>query len=372
MKKCLLGIAMLLIAGFSFAQDNFVVKPSDAEMVFDLSNPDATVTKEFKVYINASEIECYRTAYFCVTIPDGLELVSYSTRTEKWIELEGSLASGELVSATADVNYYLKGRGENVLAVAIKHTTEEYGFPFENEEPLIRFKCKMTDKVLPGANEFKISDKPFVTGEEGEDVRMMLTKMDKTEVFPPATQTPIDLKVKLAMGSSKYATLCWPAALDFEGTGLTAQVATGTTGGMVQREEVTKVPAGTPVILTADAGDYFLKGAVGDGVAAPASNILKGTADAAYTATSNTFALAQKTEGVGFYRCQAGVEIPKYKAYIEQAGSADESFLFEETTGINNVEAEADNADVYTISGVKVQNPSQKGIYIINGKKVVK
>ena len=141
---------------------------------------------------------------------------------------------------------------------------------------------------------------------------------------------------------------------------------------MVQREEVVKVPANTPVILVGAKGPYFLKSAEENGLTAPATNVLKGTADGPYTATNKTFALASKNEGVGFYRCEADVVIPQYKAYIESDSSADESFLFEETTGISSVEAEAGNTDAYTISGVKVKNPTQKGIYIINGKKVVK
>ena len=68
---------------------------------------------------------------------------------------------------------------------------------------------------------------------------------------------------------------------------------------------------------------------------------------------------------------QAGVEIPKYKAYIEDAGSAAEGFLFEETTGISTIDAQEADAESYTLSGVRVNQPTQKGIYIVNGKKVV-
>ena len=43
----------------------------------------------------------------------------------------------------------------------------------------------------------------------------------------------------------------------------------------------------------------------------------------------------------------------------------------DETTGINNVQARADNAQWYTLSGVKVDKPTKRGIYIVNGRKVV-
>ncbi len=372
MKKCLLGIAMLLTAGFSFAQqETYTISPSASSMEFDIDDPAATdkVVKEFSLMLNVPEVENYRSGLCFITIPEGLQLVSYSTRTEVWHQAAGAFASGELQDPIVSSEY---DKEHNVLKVAFTHATADFGVPFELSEPICKFKAKLTSKLVIGEQNFLISENHYPVGYVGEDTRMVLVKMDDTEIMPQETETPIELKAKLTVGASGYATLCWPGALDFAGTGLTANVAISTNDGFVQREEVSKVPASTPVILSADAGSYYLKSAVENNLAAPASNILKGTADAAYTATSNTFALAQKTEGVGFYRCQAGVEIPKYKAYIEQAGSADESFLFEETTGINNVEAEADNADVYTISGVKVQNPSQKGIYIINGKKVVK
>lgn len=364
MKKCLLGIAMLLTAGFSFAQESFTVTPSPATM-------QPGDEQEFIVSINVSESNVLnlRTANFYIQIPEGLEAMqAYGNKLRpKYVDMvkESSL---EMLEATVEVVYRTE---YNVLGIAVYHTAEDVGFPMEQTEQILKFKLRATDKIQTGEKFIVIGNKPFTDGFEGEDVRMMCTTLDNTEVFPEETQNPINLEVNFEVGESGYATLCWPVALDFDGTGLSAFAATGIEKGMVSRQEVKTIPAATPVIIEAAAGTYKLQ-TTADEVAAPSVNILKGTADGAYTATANTFALAKKAEGVGFYRCTAGVEIPQYKAYIENEGSADESFLFEETTGINTLDAEAANADVYTISGVKVQNASQKGIYIVNGKKVVK
>ena len=44
-----------------------------------------------------------------------------------------------------------------------------------------------------------------------------------------------------------------------------------------------------------------------------------------------------------------------------------------EILGVKDIETvEQTNYTVYTISGVRVNNPAQHGIYIVNGKKVVK
>jgi hypothetical protein len=53
------------------------------------------------------------------------------------------------------------------------------------------------------------------------------------------------------------------------------------------------------------------------------------------------------------------------------AANAPMSFTFIDPTGINEVTTTIDNNEVYSISGVRVNNAQQKGIYIINGKKVV-
>ena len=54
-----------------------------------------------------------------------------------------------------------------------------------------------------------------------------------------------------------------------------------------------------------------------------------------------------------------------------ESSAAAESMLFEETTGIQQVKTNVANNDVFTISGVKVNDTQRKGIYVTNGKKVV-
>ena len=103
MKKFLLGIAMLLTAGFTFAQDNFVISPSSYAMTFDINNPDAKVEKEFTVVMNVSEPESYRAGLIFITIPQGLELVSYSSRSDIWHKAIGCWSSGELADVVVDL-----------------------------------------------------------------------------------------------------------------------------------------------------------------------------------------------------------------------------------------------------------------------------
>ena len=67
------------------------------------------------------------------------------------------------------------------------------------------------------------------------------------------------------------------------------------------------------------------------------------------------------------------VAIPADKAYLKVSnGSAARlSVVFEESTGISTVETvKAQNGETYNLSGQRVAQP-QKGLYIVNGKKVI-
>jgi hypothetical protein len=79
---------------------------------------------------------------------------------------------------------------------------------------------------------------------------------------------------------------------------------------------------------------------------------------------------------VGFYKASGDGTLAAHKAYLALgAGNAHEFLGFdfgEETTGIKTMAAERSifGADFYNIAGQRVAQP-QKGLYIVNGKKVI-
>ncbi len=97
-------------------------------------------------------------------------------------------------------------------------------------------------------------------------------------------------------------------------------------------------------------------------------NDLKGTAEDIEAA--GKYVLTQP-EGkvIGFYLADQGT-IKAGKAYLEGA-SGIKAFLFnDEATGISNVNVN-ENGAIYNLAGQRL-NKMQKGINIINGKKVLK
>ena len=178
--------------------------------------------------------------------------------------------------------------------------------------------------------------------------------------------------------SAGYATYTTPNNVDFAGTGITAYKVSAIGDDKVTLAEVTEAPAGTPLILQADAGNYCL-----DIIASAAEvtgNKLE-VSDGSITTTDGTtvYALASKGEPavVGFYKVKAGVKVPAGKCYLSvakpTAPEAPEFLGFGDgnTTGIkaiDNGQLTIDN--VYNLNGQRVAQPT-KGLYIVNGKKVI-
>ena len=85
------------------------------------------------------------------------------------------------------------------------------------------------------------------------------------------------------------------------------------------------------------------------------------------------FVLAKKNDKVGFYKWNGG-SLTSGKVYLPApAGARDYlEFSFDETTALTlvNSEKRTVNSDIYNLAGQRVANPT-KGLYIVNGKKVV-
>ena len=123
-----------------------------------------------------------------------------------------------------------------------------------------------------------------------------------------------------------------------------------------------------PVVLKGAAGVYSFA-PTGDAVAKVDGNVLKGAADD--IAASGQYVLAQpEGEPVGFYKATSGT-IKAGKAYLETASGV-KAFLFsgDDATGISAVESLNENGAIYNVAGQRL-NKMQKGINIVNGKKVL-
>ncbi len=135
--------------------------------------------------------------------------------------------------------------------------------------------------------------------------------------------------------------------------------------------KVTSVPKGTPVVLKNE-GEYTLAP-----VATPESvdgNMLKAS-DGTVEGSSSIFVLAKPAnKEVGFYAVKEGTTVAKGKAYLEIANADVKSFAFsfaDQADGIETLSTSTlKGENIFNIAGQRIQK-MQKGINIVNGKKVV-
>ena len=127
-----------------------------------------------------------------------------------------------------------------------------------------------------------------------------------------------------------------------------------------------KIAAGVGLLIK---GEESVEFDVEESGEEPEGNLLVGVLDPKELEEGEAFILV----GGSFHPCSAGT-FPAGKAYLEaEAVSGAKVIVFGgETTGINEVKAQDSSSEIYTIGGIRVKNAQQKGVYIINGKKVVK
>ena len=209
-----------------------------------------------------------------------------------------------------------------------------------------------------------------------------------------------EFALDLAVSTVGYATLmlaynatipsgvtCYTAAVDGNVAKLTAI-------------EGNVLPANTPVIVEANEGTYSFN-STSENVAAVGKNQLAGTLYSKYiTPDANTtcYVLANGDKGVGLYKAALNVNtdtsndgtaeepVVTYESFLNNANkvylpvtvnpsNAAPMFSFdrgEGTTGIENSELTTQNSPlIYDLLGRRVEK-MEKGIYIVNGKKVIR
>lgn len=176
-----------------------------------------------------------------------------------------------------------------------------------------------------------------------------------------------DTSFDISIGATGYRTIVTAKDVTVP-EGVEAYVVTENNDKDVILAQVTTLVAGEPYILKGAEGSYTLT--VAEQAEQPATNKLLISDE---TTGTGVFVLANKSKGVGFYRWVGGplgagrVYLPAVTSSnaIEYLGFGDDA------TGIHSIDNGQLTIDnVYDLSGRPVAQPS-KGLYIINGKKVV-
>lgn len=190
--------------------------------------------------------------------------------------------------------------------------------------------------------------------------------------------------VTATIGAAGYTTFASAYSLDLDelGYGLEAYYvkADGVNSDAVKLTKATgKVKPGTGLVLKGNQGSYSIGTAQSSESDAIDGNLMVGcTTDTAVPQNAGYYVLANH-EGEAQFQSLAdhGLTIPAGKAYLDATsivnGNARLTIVIDDdTTGIMSILREKGlDGDIYTIEGIRVENPKKGGLYIINGKKVV-
>ena len=189
----------------------------------------------------------------------------------------------------------------------------------------------------------------------------------------PAAQWTFEeaTSINVTVSSAGYATLYVPFAVTIP-SGIKAYAVSGLSGNILTLAEIeTTIPAGTPVILEGEANTYTFD--ITTGGSYEGDNKLEGTY-LQKAADDGSYILQNQNDKVGFYLVDTDIatpNVPANRAYLI-VSSPVKAFFFGEADGISAVakDASAKDATIFNIAGQRVAK-AQKGIYIVNGKKVL-
>lgn len=189
------------------------------------------------------------------------------------------------------------------------------------------------------------------------------------------------------VSSLGFSTFSCDRALDLDNasTGLTVYKASVNDGKVVLTKATGKVAAGTGLLLAGTTGTIPVV-ATAEGTDISSSNLLKGNLSELTIAASTDgayhyFLAGTDAASLGFYNLETEATCAAGKAYLEtttaltnESGSNSRVawiFADDNATAIEQIATSARANEVYDLQGRRVAQPT-KGLYIVNGKKVIK
>ena len=232
--------------------------------------------------------------------------------------------------------------GKAITSININCSTENY-----------------TKELVPDCGTFSIEG---TTGTwTGTAPSVVLTPSAQTRIQSIDVET-VDLEEigTVTVSSAGYATYCnlQPCIV---GDGSVTFVVPMAEGSTLEEEAIGTIPAGTGVLVKGE-GTYKVYG------------------HEETTVPTDCYVLQNQDGNVAFYKVQEGtvITLGANKAYLDSsidAGGAVKAFFMgeeaDDATGIDTVDASAEKAtEIYNLNGQRV-SVMTKGIYVVNGKKVL-
>ena len=387
-----------------------LIKANGSMMVYNAGTYTLTLTEDRELTVTGWPIVLDGNAYVKITSTDELEdgtylIVYEGDENHKSVAFNGGLETGldgigNSIEVTIAEKLIAANNTTNAAVVTIK-AEEDNGYSIQTNSGIYI-------GTNSNSNELKANRlTPFIhtvafdegnvllTGSAGAVLRYNSASNQLRFRYYKSTsytdQQPIALyklttveELPVTIGATGYATLYYSDKALAVPEGVTASTASVADKNITLKDTKGFVPAGTGVVLNGEQGEYtFL--VVPESTAEPIKgNMLSGSDEAATTTGGGKYymmSLDKNGENVGFYYGAAkggAFTNGAHKAYLvvpDATAGAKSFYLFSDavTDGIGAVESTRFNtqgAEIYNLNGQRVSTP-QRGIYIINGKKVL-
>ncbi len=220
------------------------------------------------------------------------------------------------------------------------------------------------------------TDKTFTDVIVPADGKLSLVKGGNNTIDYYDILIAIRTTVSKSISSAGWATYFSDKALDFSSsiTNLTkAYIITGHSGATLTLSPITTtIPANTGILLEGE-GEVLIP-VTGSSSTDVSANILKGVTTATLKDAESIYVLMNEAAGVGFYKNNNNFTVGANTAYIDakDLAGARAFYLFEDdATAIEAIKAQnVENGQFFNLAGQRVAQPT-KGLYIVNGKKVI-
>lgn len=186
--------------------------------------------------------------------------------------------------------------------------------------------------------------------------------------------------VPVAVSQYEWATFVYNEPLDFSGSEVNAYVVNGHEGNALVKDQVTRVAANTPLLLSAASGNYNITVAESGTSYAGSNKLVAGEGEAISAEEGKTkYVLSVADSKAVFKRIgSTSATVGTSKAYLQfDENVAAPVFGFEEwaeTTGLDPVISnhcpESTVRGYYNLAGQRVAQPV-RGLYIVDGRKIV-
>lgn len=214
-----------------------------------------------------------------------------------------------------------------------------------------------------------------LTDTSDDNVKTFIMPSGNVTVSAEFEEIPAPINVTANEGATgEYWATFFSNAGNYQASAGTQVFKVSLSGTDITMTEITDgiVKSGQGVVLKNSSASITMTSTTSESSDDYSGNSLIGTMTS-ITNPGNAYVLNKGSQGVGFYKLSASGTIDANKAYLTYSASARDFFGFDETTGISEkviVNSEKFDGEWYDLGGRRIAQPT-KGIYIINGKKIV-